>query len=145
VCGGERPAEPIKPPQHGSLQPDRNARQEELGVVRSRRRHAQRAASSLGIEVAGTIQSERALDEALKPQPWAELDDHLDCVVASGSDGMRLTRRRGDGLAGTEDTLDSTTDRKDRAADDLDALLLSGMNVNGRRRCIASHPEDEAQ
>jgi hypothetical protein len=50
---------------------------------------------------------------------------------------MRLTRRRGDDLVGAEDTLDSATDREDRAADDLDALLLSGMGVKGRRRCIA--------
>jgi hypothetical protein len=145
VRARERPAEPLKPSQDASLQPDRDARQEELGVVRSRRRHPQRVAPPLGIEVAGTIQSERALDEAREPQRWAELHDHFDCVFASGSDGMRLTRRRGDGLAGAKDTLDSAADREHRAADDLDALLLSGMDVKGRRRCIASHPEVEAQ
>ena len=141
----EPPAEPVQSAQNGALKPDRNARHKELGLVRSRGGQTQGTAPSLGVQVAGAIQSKRALDEALEAQRWAELDDHLDCVFARRSDGVRLTGRSGDRPAGAEHTPDSAAQRENRAADDLDALLLSRMDVKWRRRCVAPHPEVEAQ
>jgi hypothetical protein len=112
-----------------------SGRARHVGRVRRRRTRPSRQSSRQG----------RALDEALEAQRWAELNDHLDCASARRSDGVRLTGRSRDRPPGAEHTPDSTADRQHRAADDLDALLLSQMNVKWRRRCVAPHPEAEAQ
>jgi len=86
-----------------------------------------------------------ALDGAFEAQRWAELDGHLDRVFTGRSDPMRLAWRSADHVPGSENTLDPAADRADRAIDDLDALILSRVDVERRRRCTASHPEVEAQ
>ena len=66
---------------------------------------------------------------------------HLDCVFAGRADGVRLARRRGDRPAGAEHTPDSAAQRDNRAAEDLDALLLSSAPSLGLR----SFPQDASE
>jgi hypothetical protein len=102
--------------------------------VRSRGRHAQRAAPSLGVEVAGTIQGEGALDEVLEPSAGRNSTiistafSPAGPTVCASPGGVEMDSR-------AEDTLDSAADREDRAAEDVDALFLAGVDVKRRRRC----------
>src|SRR3954470_24778885 len=111
-AASDPPAEPIQAAENGTLKPDRNARHKKLGLMRSRSGQTQRVAPSLGVEVAGAIQSKRALHEVLEAHRRAEFDDHLDRVFAHRSDGMRLTGRSGDRPAGAQHPPDSAANRE---------------------------------
>src|SRR6059058_994608 len=121
----ESAADSVERAQRDSLQPDPDPVDKELGLVRSCGGQAQGVAPPLGIEVVGTVQRKRALDERFEAQCWAELDDHLDGVFAGRSDSMRHARRAGDRLSGAKHTLHPAADRANRPLDNLDALLLS--------------------
>jgi hypothetical protein len=107
----ESPADSLKRAQRDTLQPDRDPGDKELGLVRSCRGQAQGVAPPLGIEVAGTVQRKRALDERFEAQCWAELDDHLDGVFAARSDSMRHACSAGDRLSAAKHTFDPAADR----------------------------------
>jgi hypothetical protein len=144
-AGVEPLAKPIQCAKCRSLQADGDARQEELGVVRSRRRHAQRVALALGSQAARSVKRERALGELLEPQSRPDLDDHLDRGVACRSHGVHFSGPADDRLSRAEHTLDAGADRAHSATNDTDALFLSRVHVKWGRRRTGAHPERESK
>jgi hypothetical protein len=137
-------AEPVQSAQNDALKPDRNARQKNsasCGLAVARRRGLPRPLASRW-----PARSKANMRSTKRSKPNAGRNSMI-ISTAPPRAGPTVCGPPGgvDRPPGAEHTPASTADRQHRAADDLDALLLSRMNVKWRRRCVAPHPEFEAQ
>ena len=96
--------------------------------------------------LAGLREAGQRLERDLGPERRPEVDEHVDVVVARVPRGVGLAGRNDDHLARAVDALDSAGPEAERAAQDLEALLLQRMHVIGTGRPAgAADPVDLEQ